>query len=401
MMLINTYAHNFNGIYVENSDSEEYSGFNEIKEDYEFVSEKVSEELSVNSSEISNSEVESFLNSNGVFDDEITDIYGENDIKEFENMDEEDISNMTVEVSYFAVEDTEDDGEDISNTNIIQLTDEEVDMYMAEKYYGQDMGLEEQLIDKFDDKKSNDTEEQSIFKEVMENIGLKAKDAYAETQTKQRRNDGTLCMLKKVVTCTKPNDKYVSVKAVVVWDEMPVNRKLDSIGIHFKNAQYEDDAVGGMNKIEMVHFYTRTITEGPAGKYVTYTNTINEKINESNSPYLKANQYDTQNSGVVIALKLTPDEDKLKDNGDRFIRKITKEGVRCNMYVKLTSETKKYLRMNVDYIHIKTSYNPIETLISIIDRAYITAAYRLATGADIKVSYEMSGVNEYFKFNFK
>lgn len=399
MMLIEAYANNFNTIYAESSESKDYSEFAEIKEDYQFISDKVNEELSVDSSEISNSKVESFLNDNGVFDDEILGIYGEEDIKEFENMDEEDIDNMSVSVSYFAVEDIElVDDKDISSANTVQLTDEEVDMYIAEKYYGQDTGLEQQILEEL---KSNKIEKESKFEEIMENIGLKTKDAYAETQTKQVRKDGTVCMLKKVVTCTKPYDDYVDVRAVVVWDKMPVNRKLDSIGIRFDNAIYERDAGAELGKVEVTHFYTKTLTEGPAGKYVTSTSRINKKMTETESLSLKENQYNTSNLGVTIALKLTTDEDKLKENGDRYKRVITNEGIRCKMYVRLISKRKKGIGVYEDYIHIKTTYNPIETLISLMDKAFITVTYRLINGKDISVSYDKSGVNEVFPFNFK
>lgn len=405
MMVINTYANDFNEIYQKNNsvDNGQYSEFSDIKNEYEYVSDKVDEEVGVNSSEISNNDLEEHLNNNGIFDDEISDIYGEEDIVEFENMNKEEIDNMSVSVSYYAVEDIDKEQEDMDSMNMIQLTDEEVDMYIAEKYYDQDMGLEDIILEKFEEKEEQKKEKEndSIIEEAMENIGLQPREAYAETQTKQVRSDGTVCMLKKVVTCTKISDNYADIRTVMIWDDMPQNRKLDSIGIFFDNGQYEKDAGGDLNKLEVTHFYTKTVTEGPVGKYVTSTKKVQIDMKETTSKYLKNNEYNARNSGVTIALKLTTDEDKLKDNGDRFIRKITKEGVRCRMYVRLTSLNKKYLGVYQDYIHLTTVYNPIETLIAIVDGAKITAAYRLLSGADINVSYDKSGVNEWFEFFFK
>lgn len=405
MMLINTYAHDFNSLYINNempAENENYSDFCEIKDEYEYVADKVEQELSESSSEINNDEAEQYLNSNGIFDDEIADFYSEKDIEEFENMGTEELEDVMISVSYFAVDDTEDaEKEELENSDMCQLTDEEVNMYLAEKYYNVDMGLDEKVLDRMDKDTDGNCDKESVADKIMESIGLKPVVAYAETQTKQRRSDGTLCMLKKVVTSHKVNADYAFVQTVLVWDTMPSNRRLDSIVIYYDNGQYEFDATGYLRDVEVVHFYSKIFKQGPVGDYTVTSRRVMSHMQETSSVSLKKNQYLLRSNSVSIALKLNTNEDKLLDNGDRYIREIEGEGVRCKMYVRLTGSNKKILRVYPSYLHTKTSLNLTETIISIVDGAHITAAYRLATGQDVKVSYDKSGVNEVFTFNYK
>lgn len=405
MMLINTYAHEFNSLYINNempAQNEEYSDFCDINDEYEYVADKVEQELSKSSSEINNDEAEKYLNSNGVFDDEIADFYSEEDIEEFENMDTEELEDLMISVSYFAVEDTEDTEEkELEDSDMCQLTDEEVNMYLAEKYYNVDMGLDEKVLDRMGEDTDEDNNQESVADRIMEGIGLKPVVAYAETQTKQRKSDGTLCMLKKVVTSYKVNEDYAFVQTVLVWDKMPTNRRLDSIVIYYENGQYEFDATGSLSDVEVVHFYTKKIKKGPIGGYTVTSKRIMSHMQETSSVSLKKNQYLLRSTSISMAIKLNTNEDKLLDNGDRYIREIEGEGVRCKMYVRLTSANRKKLIIYPSYLHVKASLKLTETILSIVDGANVTAVYRMATGKDVEVSYDKSGINDRFTFNYK
>ena len=402
LMLINTYAGDLatpdNNIQ---NVSDNYVEFYEYKDDYEYVSQKVDQEVENKELSSEYSEVEEYLNQNGVFDDEIEDIYDEDKLDDLKNMDE--ITDAYVSVQYYAVDDLEqnEDGEEdedvtLDQADMVQLTDEQVDMHIAEKYYGEETDLYKELEDELEEQKTDNEEgHESIVDDVLESIGLKPMEVYAETQTKQGKS-----ILKKIVTCTKSRGDYVNTNVTVVWDTMPQNRKLDSIGVLFDNGQYERDATGDLKEITVKHFYTWTKTR----KYVNETVGSKKYIQymtKSSSEALQNNQYRTENNKIYFAMKLHSDDNYLGNDGYAYTEKITKEGLSCDLYVRLTTLNKQFLGAYIEYMHLKKGLNPIETIISLADNANITVIYRIINGQDIQYEYDLSGVDSEFEFYFK
>ena len=181
--------------YVENEvDDQNYSNINEIKDEFEFIGDKIDEEIENDSGVFENDKIEKFLNENGVFDEDIQSIYNEEEISELNEFDQDDIDNMSVYVEYYAVPDMDitEESENLDNYEMIRLTDEQVDMYMAEKYFEVNTELDEQIQEKIEENYDEQREGDSISDKVLTAIGVKPITVYAETQEKQ----GT-CMLKK------------------------------------------------------------------------------------------------------------------------------------------------------------------------------------------------------------
>ena len=118
------------------NDGEEYNDFYEMKDNYEFVSDKVEDEIRESSEDIHNDVVEEYLNENGIFDDEIADIYGDDDIEQLELFGEEDLEDISIQVEYYAVADIAEE-ECKNESDMVKLSDDQVDKYIGEKYYNE------------------------------------------------------------------------------------------------------------------------------------------------------------------------------------------------------------------------------------------------------------------------
>lgn len=392
--LITTYASNdiVNDSCVEES-NEEYNDFYEYKDQYTYVAEKVDDEIDNTELSEEYEDLEKYFNENGIFDEDIEAVYEYDELDNFNELD--DLDDISISVQYYAVEDSvEDTDEEVSleSSDFIRLSDDEVNMYIAEKFYGQDMGLEEILEDKIDECNKEQEKERAIDS-VLENIGIKPIEVYAETQTKQGTN-----ILKKVVTCTKSGNDFADTQIVAVWDTMPKNRKLDSIEILCDECKYERDA-GEYSEITITHFYSETTKK----KYTneTYSRRVRVNVKEVNRKKLSDNEFYTYDGDIFIAMRLHSDDDYLGADGYAYTKTISKEGIKCNCYLRRLSYNKKKLRLDVCYLHLVSSYNPVNIIITALDKAKITAAYMLITGSEIEYTYTRSGDKDFFEFNFK
>ena len=117
----------------------------------DFLIKKEKDEVNKNIG-ILQSRYEKWLNRNGIFDEEIKK-YSENEIKEIEKMN---IDDSIISTAYYVVDDSteEKDNKCFDEGDMIQLTSEETNKYIAQKYYGENTDIYETLNNKFNREKS-------------------------------------------------------------------------------------------------------------------------------------------------------------------------------------------------------------------------------------------------------
>ena len=378
------------------NDGEEYNDFYEMKDNYEFVSDKVEDEIRESSEDIHNDVVEEYLNENGIFDDEIADIYGDDDIEQLELFGEEDLEDISIQVEYYAVADIAEE-ECKNESDMVKLSDDQVDKYIGEKYYNEDTTLDEEINEELYGKIETSEENKSICDKVLMAIGVEPITAYAETKTYQGN-----CMLKKVVTCYKQNDViYANFIAVAIWDTMPEVRDLDAIVLYFgKSGQYESGALNNNNCIEVTHFFNEKIWYGPNETFIDNGRVI-AKMSKTTNEVIKNNQYNCCDGNVRMAIRLHPSENMIDQYGNVYKSEIEKEGVRCKTHVRLMELDKKSLSMKLEYLHKTVTVDVVGTVISLSDGNPIKALFVFLNDNRASIQYKVSGVQKYFVFEFK
>lgn len=83
---------------------------------------------------------------------------------------------------------------------MIELSDEEVDLYIAEKYLGKDTNLYQELNSEFE--KKNKKDNKKISDKILKSMGIRPIEVYADTRTKSEDiggvdDDENPSMLKK------------------------------------------------------------------------------------------------------------------------------------------------------------------------------------------------------------
>ncbi len=396
------------GSEIENNEisymetDEEFSDFSEIKDDYEYIGNKVEDEINQSSGIIENEELEKYLNENGVFDEDIASLCEEDDIEEFNEITEEDIDNMDVSIEYYAVldEQVDEQSEEIDDTEMVRLNDEQIEMYIAEKYYGEETALNDELNEKLG--LNDDENEEGLLDKIAMYTGLQPITVYAETQTKQGNH-----ILKKIVWCQKENNSsYVDVIATAVWDTMPANRNLDAIALCFNLGQYEPDATNGHNRLDVIHFWNETKWEGYNASCLNkiYSKRQVVKMKLHNSKKLNEDQYSYNSGYIGMAIRLHNSGDDVDTFGTGNVTRvdIQKEGVRCRVYVRLTSLQKKELDIDINYLHTKvTAWYFVNVFISAAYGNYINAVIQTINGGQTATKTEQSGSSDGFVFKFK
>ena len=388
--------------YVENEvDDQNYSNINEIKDEFEFIGDKIDEEIENDSGVFENDKIEKILNENGVFDEDIQSIYNEEEISELNEIDQDDIDNMSVYVEYYAVPDMDitEESENLDNYEMIRLTDEQVDMYMAEKYFEVNTELDEQIQEKIEEDYDEQREGDSISDKVLTAIGVKPITVYAETQEKQ----GT-CMLKKIVSCSKnPKSDYVTVEAIAIWDTMPVMREFDMIELNFAGlAKYEPDAAGSNNEIEVKHFWNEKIWYGAADKLQFIDNSrVVGKMHNTTNQVLKDGEFNCYKGDIQIAFKLHKDENEIDYKGNVYKTDVKKEGVKCKTHVRLNTQEKKKLFIELNYFHKVETIDVVGGILSLTSGGGFNAIFVLANDNRKQYKVVESGVKKPFEFKFK
>lgn len=373
---------------------EDSENFTQNMEDYEYIEQKVDDELKEDTGLLV-PEIEKTLNEQGVFDSEIGQ-YSEEYMDALNKAEPEDIE---VQAQYYEIEDTEAlKGAPVSEGELVPASEEVINEYLAEEYYEEDIEEEE-------------TEDSSIIEQVLENIGVKPIEVKAETQSKGGQNDKkNKTMLKKTIICTKDKGKskkkkpYIYVHAIFKWDKMPKYRELDTISIKWDNATYD---YAYEKNTSVSHFWTKHQydyrTDVSNGRIVNNSikgESVNMKEN-ANYNILKNNEYYLDNEGIRCAVKLHKDTEKgLRDIPYTRAKEYSCEGVGIILYLR------KSVKANVVvfypyYKHIQTKKDWLSVAVNVADRGKFTAVYTLASGKHKTLEESYTGVNEKFKFNFK
>ena len=182
--------------------------FNNKEKEYKYVDKKVDKEKKKHST-VAKKEVEEYLNENGIFDEDIKGLFSEKELRELKC---EDLINSEIYVSYYAVEDTEE-LEDISieNKEMVELSDEQVNKYLAQKYFSKDTDLYNELENEFEAKKEK--KKKSYNDKFLEAIGVKPIEVYAinsEGYSVGGNSDkDNPSMLKKDVDCNTERKEWI------------------------------------------------------------------------------------------------------------------------------------------------------------------------------------------------
>ena len=172
-----------------------------IKEDY--VHQKIQDEIENDVTEL-NTNIEQYLNSKGVFDEDIQ-LYSDDTKKEL-NM--ANTNCVWVQNEYYSVVDA--DEELLENTELQELTEEEINNYIGEQYYDIDTGFSQ------------------TFKEQTVNGVAKTS---SNSRAKQYNVDMTDVSTLKVSLVVIEYASRVTVSVTYTWDTMPKYRQIDVAGI--------------------------------------------------------------------------------------------------------------------------------------------------------------------------
>ena len=172
-----------------------------IKEDY--VHQKKQDEIENDVTEL-NTNIEQYLNSKGVFDEDIQ-LYSDDTKKEL-NM--ANTNCVWVQNEYYSVVDA--DEELLENTELQELTEEEINNYIGEQYYDIDTGFSQ------------------TFKEQTVNGVAKTS---SNSRAKQYNVDMTDVSTLKVSLVVIEYASRVTVSVTYTWDTMPKYRQIDVAGI--------------------------------------------------------------------------------------------------------------------------------------------------------------------------
>lgn len=363
--------------------------FSEERNNYKKINKKINEELEKTTNQI-DSDVEKFLNENGVFDDEIFSMYKKETI---DNMKEIGTENLEMYVSYFAV-DENIESEEINSKNSIELTTEQVEKYIAEKYYHEDTGIYEELEKQFEKKQEKKI---SVTDLILESIGLKPIDVYAKVSDynsggKDDKNSPT--MLKKVM-CVSQSKKngYLWVDITFIWTDIPKHRNLDGVSISWDYATYYSQE-GEYSNVYVEHFWTKKLTDySYAGGKVTKTRESRVFTKVPAGSYLNNGEYSITSTNLKAALDLWHDADKEYPyyiNIDYMY-----DGIEMYFYIK---PNYKEVILSPVYSHLIDNCDVISVLISILGDKSMETTYRTLTGKKVDLSTNYSGNRVEWKF---
>lgn len=362
------------------------------------IGKKINDEIS-NDTGLLDTNVENYLNENGVFDEELKDI---SDIKNLNNIEPE---NIQVFTGYFAVSDTkEDEGIPVTDEELVMLDSKEVDSLLGNIYYDE----ENEII-------KNKVSHKSLSEKVLMSIGLKPVDVYAWSESK---GGGSVTYLKKTLMAYSwkiDGEECVRIIYSTVWTTMPEYRNIDVVSLYWTNATYENFLeeyvlVEQYCDYKKVHCY-----DGINGK--------NKQVAEErelgpiffdyypNPMDLKKSQYFITSHGIVCAVKLHEDsDDRLCFEQRVFTQKLyTNENIIMSMYLQKEAN-KRDMTLYPYYQHYKSGLKVNNIISGIINAGfslssenYVQAVYELVGGLRTTSNMDFSGVTwaPKYKYSFK
>lgn len=278
LVMFNNIAYASESVVIE----EDVTTIFEEAKDEKYVNKKVEEEKK-NKTELLDNKTEKYLNDNGLFDEEIEKL----DDKTLEELDEssnEDIKVFTSFYAYIEPDEIEKDnvytGDNSENETIIssdntvmtenslvELTKEEINAVIAEKYYDVDIS-----------EKDNNT----VLDDVLEAIGLKPVDVYADASNyydNSKHMQETYLKKSILIVPTKLGGKqYYKLITNYTWLTMPKNRMLDVAMVSWDdNAKFDNSNIAySETYAKVITDYTDTVREQLTGKLISNSNRTQE-----------------------------------------------------------------------------------------------------------------------------
>lgn len=299
LVMFNNIAYASESVVVEEN---EITIFEDAK-DEKYVNMKVEEEKK-NKTELLDNKTERYLNENGLFDEEIEKLDDET-LEELMKSSNKDIQVYTSFYEY--IEPIESDEDNIANSsndemivesNLVELTKEEINEVIAEKYYDVDIS------------EMKEKDEKTVLDDVLEAVGLKPVNVYAvdavdNSYDNGHNMQGTYLKKSILLVPTKLNNKeYFKVLTTYEWLTMPLNRMADVAMVAWDDNAFFDTSYTATIKsnVKVISVYTDTVRRQLTGELLS-SSCGTEEI------YLKRN-YVIENS---------PDLDKTLDSGNFVI----------------------------------------------------------------------------------
>ena len=191
LVMFNNIAYASESVVVEEN---EITIFEDAK-DEKYVNMKVEEEKK-NKTELLDNKTERYLNENGLFDEEIEKLDDET-LEELMNSSNEDIQVYTSFYEYIEPDEDNSDADDnsenetvkssddtvIAESSLVELTKDEINAVIAEKYYDVD-------ISEMEEKDDN-----TVLDDVLEAVGLKPVNVYAYETINSVDNSDNLSLI--------------------------------------------------------------------------------------------------------------------------------------------------------------------------------------------------------------
>lgn len=376
--------------------------YEELCNQYQYIEMKTETEVDSVTGVI-DEELEEELNRNGIFDDEIEN----NLLDEIEDISFDDVELISVEVLYYAINDTKElEGKKVTEDEMLELKPEQVDMYMAEKYYDEKTELNDEISKSFKEMNDNDTINEKTFSDkFLEAVGIKPKNVYA-AQSRQYsyggKNSQNPTLLKKTAILfqhKQGGDVHVIVD--FFWTEMPKYRNLDVAYIILGYCTLDISM-----PVSVKRYWTRIVhnTSSHDRRIGTIYENGKTFIEKSSQDFvscgypLKSNNYSYHTNNIVSAVNLYH---KPKEDYPYYIyMEYKNEGVTFDFYVE-PDYGKKQALLTLNYSHTKTSCDIASVLLGYFDKSFLSATYNLLSGNSTRVSTEMSGAEANVRYTYK
>ena len=294
LVMFNNIAYASESVVVEEN---EITIFEDAK-DEKYVNMKVEEEKK-NKTELLDNKTERYLNENGLFDEEIEKLDDET-LEELMKSSNKDIQVYTSFYEYIEPDEDNSDADDnsenetvkssddtvIAESSLVELTKDEINAVIAEKYYDVD-------ISEMEEKDDN-----TVLDDVLEAVGLKPVNVYAYETINSVDNSDNMkgTYLKKSILIVPEklgNKQYYKLITNYTWLTMPENRMLDVAIVSWDdNAKYDNSNIAYRETYAKVTTdYTDTVRRQLTGELLSTSHGTEEKkliknyVNE-NSPDL-------------------------------------------------------------------------------------------------------------------
>ena len=315
------------------------------------------------------------------------------------------MKNSEIYISYYAVEDKEElKDAPIEENEMIELSDEQINEYLGEKYFSEKTNLFDELEKEFETRREK--KDKTYIDKFLEAIGVKPIDVYAAIKNSGSwggiEDENNKCMLKKVWVISKDSScKFIKVRLQAIWTKMPKYRSLDSVVVEWDYASYYP-CEGKYSKVVVTHFWDEQIKYNDGTKRVYSPVRQSKTMKSVGGQYsVKNNQYHVNEKNIVAAIDLHDDYEGYDSKTMTDISTCyLNEGITFTFYVK---PNYKVVNFNLHYIHIKVKYNMISVAFDLAGGkvGVLSALYTWASGSNKSVSCELSGVDEEIPFIWK